>query len=218
MLGVIFTTTCILTVLAQAQDPTSTVAVFPVVPEVTTTLRPLQESVWRQTLVDAVQGATTRFQTNLVTVLNGLANTTVDAGQNVTRALATLTRAVVTNTVDVGMVVAYMPRLILLDLPTQFVEVLKLIRRNEVRVIPTDVNGAIDNILAMTRQAEESGITRRIFDPIAKFMPNMLNGVHDFLQTIIGTTANVFGAGTYRYDPAVAKGIVSRNIEVLGAY
>lgn len=74
----------------------------------------------------------------------------------------------VTNTFDLASVVAYMPRLLLLDLPNQFVEVLKLIRRNEVRVIPADVNGAIDSILFMTRQAEESGITRKIFDPIAR--------------------------------------------------
>ncbi|XP_021943022.1 uncharacterized protein LOC110841646 [Folsomia candida] len=171
---------------------------------------PLAESVWRQQLTNAVQGATDRFQTNFVTVLNGLANTTQEAGTNVTIALATLTRAVVTNTFDLASVVAYMPRLLLLDLPNQFVEVLKLIRRNEVRVIPADVNGAIDSILFMTRQAEESGITRKIFDPIARFLPNMMAGLSEFFQTIIGTTANVFGVGVTRYDPQVSAGIVTK--------
>lgn len=131
---------------------------------------------------------------------------------------ATLTRAVVSNTFDLGSVVAYMPKLLLLDLPTQFVEVLRLIRRNEVRVVPTDVNGAIDSILAMTRQAEESGITRQIFDPIVRFLPNMLSGVHDFLQTIIGTTANVFGAGVYRYDPLVGDEIAVNTRNHVVAY
>jgi hypothetical protein len=192
MLAITFFAVLIVTV--HGQDPTT---VGPVSSSTTT------PSGWRVTLTNAVQGATDRFQVNFVTVLNGLQNTTVDAGQNVTRALATLTRAVVTNTLDLGGVVAYMPKLMLMDLPNQFVEVLRLIRRNEIRVVPTDVNGAIDSILAMTRQAEESGITKRIFDPIVNFLPNMMNGVHDFLQTIIGTTANVFGAGVYRNEEGV---------------
>jgi hypothetical protein len=36
----------------------------------------------------------------------------------------------------------------------------------------------------------------------------MLSGIEAFLQTIIGTTANAFGAGVYRYDPEVDAALV----------
>ncbi len=106
---------------------------------------------------------------------------------------AHFTRALSTGVIDLTSTIAYMPRLLALDLPNQFTEILRLVRRNEVRV-PSSVNEAIDSILVLTRQAEESGITNRVFGPITRFMPTIFNGAHDFLQTIFTTMFNVFGA------------------------
>lgn len=38
----------------------------------------------------------------------------------------------------------------------------------------------------------------------------MMAGLSEFFQTIIGTTANVFGVGVTRYDPQVSAGIVTK--------
>jgi hypothetical protein len=162
---------------------------------------------WTMQVRDAVNGASDRLSQNMVVVLSSLAETMRNAGLNNTRAFASLTRAIVTNVVDLTGVVAYMPRLFLLDLPNQFTEVLRLIRRNEVRY-PSSVNEAIDSILVLTRQAEESGITQRVYGPIIKFMPNILNGAHDFLQVIFTTMFNVFGANVPDpvYSPIPARG------------
>ena len=148
-----------------------------------------KEKEWRQELRQAQDSAAQQLQLNLITVLNGLAQNAATRGANVTNALAILTRAVVSNTFDLAGVVAYMPRLMLLDLPTQFVEVLQLMRRNEVR-LPTDINSAIDTVTALARQSQESRIPDQLFGPIIRFLPNMLDGMQTFLQTIIG---NVFG-------------------------
>ncbi|ODN01224.1 hypothetical protein Ocin01_05452 [Orchesella cincta] len=157
------------------------------------TLPPMEH--WSDQVRVAAAGATERFSQNMVTVLGSLAETSRQAGLNNTRAFATMIRAITTSTVDLTGVVAYMPRLFLLDLPNQFTEVLRLVRRNEVRV-PSSVNEAIDSILVLTRQAEESGITNRIFGPIVRFLPNIFNGTHNFLQQIFTTMFTVFGTGT----------------------
>ncbi|CAG7825992.1 unnamed protein product [Allacma fusca] len=148
-----------------------------------------KETEWRQELRQAQAGAAQQLQTNLLTVLNGLAESAANRGANVTRAIHTLTQAVVKNTFDLAGVVAYMPRLMLLDLPTQFVEVLQLARRNQLSM-PNDVNSAIDTVTALANQAQDSRISENVFGPIIRFLPNMLNGMQTFLQTIIG---NVFG-------------------------
>lgn len=106
-----------------------------------------------------------------------------------------LTTALVNNTIDLAGVVGYLPRLLVQDLPTQFVEVLVLIRRNEIRA-PVDVQTAIDNILVVTRQAQESGITDRLFGPITRFLPNLLSGVNNFLVTIFNNVFSFLGANT----------------------
>jgi len=164
---------------------------------------------WTDQVRIAANGATERLSQNMVTVLGSLAETSRQAGYNYTRAFATLTRAIVTSTIDLTGVVAYMPRLLLLDLPNQFTEVLRLVRRNEVRV-PSSVNEAIDSILVLTRQAEESGITNRIFGPVTRFLPNILNGAHDFLQQIFTTMYTVFG--TAPLPDAVMSPIPSRSV------
>lgn len=149
---------------------------------------------WTEQMRVAVNGANERMTQNMVVVLSSLSVTMRDAGLNNTRALAAFTRAISNGVVDLTGVVAYMPRLLALDLPNQFTEVLRLVRRNEVRV-PSSVNEAIDSILVLTRQAEESGINQRVWGPVARFLPSLFNGAHDFLQTIFTTMFNVFGAG-----------------------
>ncbi|CAL8138292.1 unnamed protein product [Orchesella dallaii] len=172
------------------------------------TLPPMEH--WTDQVRVAVNGANERLSQNMVTVLGSLAETSRQAGLNGTRAFATLTRAIVTSTIDLTGVVAYMPRLLFLDLPNQFTEVLRLVRRNEVRV-PSSVNEAIDSILVLTRQAEESGITNRIFGPVTRFLPNILNGSHDFLQQIFTTMFTVFG--TAPLPDAVMSPIPSRSVD-----
>ncbi len=106
---------------------------------------------------------------------------------------AILTTALVNNTIDLAGVVGYLPRLLIQDLPTQFVEVLRLIRRNEIRA-PSDVGTAIDNVLVIVRQAQDSGITDRLFGPITRFLPNLLTGVNDFMVTIFNNVFSFLGA------------------------
>ncbi len=123
------------------------------------------------------------LQTNLITALTSLANASAVAGTNVSHAAATLIRGLVTNTFSLGSVVTYMPRLIFLDGPTQFIETLRLIRSNQIRV-PSDMNGAIDTLLVFASQVRDSGIGEN-FSPLVTFFPNIFAGVGDFLTTLI---------------------------------
>ncbi|CAG7838609.1 unnamed protein product [Allacma fusca] len=152
--------------------------------------RSLDEVSFRQSRQIAEQ-AQTRLQQNLVSSLASLANVTSHANTNISRAANTLMRGVVTNTVSLAGVFAYLPRLILLDGPTQFVETLRLIRSNQIRV-PTDMDTAIDNLIAYANQQRESGIGKN-FEPLTTFLPNMFTGFEKYLTTFIDSVFNVIG-------------------------
>lgn len=97
-------------------------------------------------------------------------------------------RGLVTNTFSLGGVVAYMPRLIFLDGPTQFIETLRLIRSNQIR-LPNDVDSAIDTLLVFAGQVRDSGVGEN-FSPLITFFPNIFVGVGDFLTTLIDSVFN----------------------------
>lgn len=98
-------------------------------------------------------------------------------------AAALMIRGLVTNTFSLGNVVAYMPRLIFLDGPTQFIETLRLIRSNQIR-LPTDMSSAIDTLLVFAGQVRDSGVGEN-FSPLVTYFPNIFAGVGDFLTTLI---------------------------------
>ncbi|ODN00264.1 hypothetical protein Ocin01_06422 [Orchesella cincta] len=131
----------------------------------------------------AMEGATNQLNNNLVGALSAMANASAIAGQNVSRSAALMIRGLVTNSFQLGGVVAYMPRLIFLDGPTQFIETLRLIRSNQVR-LPNDLDSSIDTLLTFAGQFRDSGIPQN-FEPFINFFPNIFAGVGDFLTTLI---------------------------------
>jgi hypothetical protein len=139
----------------------------------------------------AIEQATSTLQNNLINSLTRLANASAIAGQNVSRAAAVMLRKLTTNTVSLAGVVAYMPRLIFLDGPTQFIEVLRLVRSNQIR-IPNDMDSAIDTLIAFANQTRDSGIGEN-FTPAFTFLPNLFNGVGDFFTTIIDSLFTFIG-------------------------
>ncbi|OXA52859.1 uncharacterized protein LOC110851576 [Folsomia candida] len=153
----------------------------PQAPKVSTTDQVQEEKVGlaRQ----ALEGATNTLQNNLISSLTTLANSSAIAGANVSNAAALMIRGLVTNTFSLGNVVAYMPRLIFLDGPTQFIETLRLIRSNQIR-LPTDMSSAIDTLLVFAGQVRDSGVGEN-FSPLVTYFPNIFAGVGDFLTTLI---------------------------------
>ncbi|CAG7717814.1 unnamed protein product [Allacma fusca] len=139
----------------------------------------------------SVDQANTRLQQNLISTLASLANVTAEANTNVSRAAHVLTRELITNWAALAGVFAYMPRLILMDGPTQFVETLKLIRSNQVR-FPNSVDSAIDTLIAFANQQRDSGIGSN-FTPLVTFWPNLLTGFEKYLTTFIDSVFKVIG-------------------------
>jgi len=131
----------------------------------------------------ALQGATSQLQNNLINALSSMANASAVAGQNVSRAAATMIRGLVTDTFSLAQVVAYMPRLLLLDGPTQFMETLRLIRSNQIR-LPSDMDSAIDTLLVFAGQVRDSNIGEN-FTPLVTFFPNIATGLGGFLTTLV---------------------------------
>ncbi|CAG7730077.1 unnamed protein product [Allacma fusca] len=139
----------------------------------------------RQSVTDAEKG----LQQNLITALTNLSNATSQASANVSRAANTLMKGLVTNSFSLAGVFAYMPRLILMDGPTQFVETLRLIRSNQIR-FPNDVDSAIDTLIAFTNQQRDSGIGNN-FTPLVTFLPNLFTGFENYLTTFIDSVFSV---------------------------
>jgi len=131
----------------------------------------------------SLEQASGQLQNNLVSALTSLANASSVAGTNVSNAAAIMIRGLLTDTFQLGGVVAYMPRLIFLDGPTQFVEVLRLIRSNQIR-IPNDVDSAIDTLISFANQYRDSSIGDN-FTPAFTFLPNLFRGVGDFMVTLL---------------------------------
>jgi hypothetical protein len=131
----------------------------------------------------ALEQASSQLSNNLIGALTSLANASSVAGTNVSRAAAIMVRGLLTDTFRLGGVVAYMPRLIFLDGPTQFVEVLRLIRSNQIR-LPNDVDSAIDTLIAFANQYRDSNIGQN-FNPAFTFLPNLFRGVGDFMVTLL---------------------------------
>lgn len=131
----------------------------------------------------ALQGATNQLQNNLINVLSHIANSSHIAGVNVSRSAAFMIRSIISNTFSLTGVVAYMPRLIFLDGPTQFIETLRLVRTNQIR-LPNDVDSAIDTLLTFAGQFRDSGIPQN-FAPAINFFPNIFAGVGDFMSSLI---------------------------------
>ncbi|ODM98369.1 hypothetical protein Ocin01_08311 [Orchesella cincta] len=114
-------------------------------------------------------------QTNFLQTLYTMANASAVTGSDVSRASATLIRGYVQDSFNLVSLTAYFPRLIFLDGPTQFIETLRLIRANQIR-IPNDMNSAIDTLINFASQARESQITMNIGTPFFSFFPNVFRG------------------------------------------
>jgi len=162
----------------------------------------------KKELRQAVDGAAAQLQTNLLATLSGLAQSTFAHAQNATRSLHILTRAVLANTFDLASVVTYMPRLLLLDFPTQFVEVLRIMRNQQVRNpatgVVTGVTGAntliSSNPLISTNVLGQaiytSDVNASIDNVVILVRQSQLNGVQD----------NLFGPIT-RFLPNLLAGV-----------
>jgi len=112
-----------------------------------------------------------------------MANATEIAGTNVSRAAAVLIRGIVHEGFSLGSVATYLPRLLFLDGPNQFMETLRLIRSNQIRV-PQDVDGAIDTLMTFAGSVRDGSIPQN-FAPVIEVFPNLFTGVEKFVQDLL---------------------------------
>lgn len=178
----------------------------------------------RDEIQKAVDAAVLQLQANMILALVGMANNGITSGRLTKRSvgkfeeilalnylllqyiftnecfnnLGTVVQLFVNNTFDLASVIAYVPRLLVEDMPTQFVQILKLVRSNQLRVIPEDANEAIDNVLLFVRESEKSGIPNNLFGPITRVLPNLLSGIHEFLISIFENFFTLIGAAQYK--------------------
>jgi len=129
------------------------------------------------------EAVSTGVKNNAIGTLTRLGTATEVVGTNVSRAAALLIRTILREGFNLGGVAAYVPRLLFLDGPNQFIETLRLIRTNQIRT-PNDMNSAIDNLITFTGSVRDSGITGKL-SPIVEFFPNIFTGVEKFVQDLV---------------------------------
>jgi len=132
-------------------------------------------------LPDPVAVIENGVKNNIIHSLSLIGSNTAILGANQTFASAILIRTLVREGFNLGSVAAYLPKLIFLDGPNQFIETLRLVRSNRVNPFPNDVNGAIDNMITLANSVRDSGITTNLY-PVAEFFPNVFRGVERFVQ------------------------------------
>jgi hypothetical protein len=125
---------------------------------------------------------------NLLDGLYRMANASAIAGTNVSRAAATVIRGFVQDSFNIGSIGAYIPRLIFLDGPSQFIETMRLVRQGQIR-LPNDMDSAIDTLINFAGSVRDSNIPSNIANPFVSFFPNIFRGA----ETLVGETLlNVF--------------------------
>jgi len=127
-------------------------------------------------------------QNNLLDALYRMANASAIAGTNVSRAAATVIRGFVQDSFNIGSIGAYIPRLIFLDGPSQFIETMRLVRQGQIR-IPMDMDSAIDTLITFAGSVRDSPIPSNLVNPFVAFFPNIFRGS----EALVGETLfNVF--------------------------
>jgi len=134
----------------------------------------------RETLKQVKQGLDPNIiektvQTNFLGSLYAMANASAIGGAQVSRAAGTLIRGLVQDQFTFASIAAYLPRLIFLDGPTQFIETLRLIRSGQV-MIPRDMDSAIDTLINFAQQARESQVFMNVGTPFLSLFPNIFRG------------------------------------------
>jgi len=125
---------------------------------------------------------------NLLDALYRMANASAIAGTNVSRAAATVIRGFVQDSFNIGSIGAYIPRLIFLDGPSQFIETMRLVRQGQIR-LPSDMDSAIDTLITFAGSVRDSPIPSNLVNPFVAFFPNIFRGS----ETLVGETLfNVF--------------------------
>lgn len=155
-------------------DPRSEVITDPTqrLKEAVRTVRQLNEGPVQETV-----------RTNLLDALYRMANASAIAGTNVSRAAATVIRGFVQDSFNIGSIGAYIPRLIFLDGPSQFIETMRLVRQGQIRV-PTDMDSAIDTLINFAGQVRDSPVTDNLANPFVNLFPNILRGS----EHLVGST------------------------------
>jgi len=131
----------------------------------------------------SAEPVTDGVRNNFISVLTRMANASEVAGTNVSRAAAILIRGTVREGFNLGSVATYLPRLLFLDGPNQFIETLRLIRSNQIR-LPNDMDSAIDTLITYAGSFRDSGIGGN-FAPVIEVFPNLFNGVETFVQDLL---------------------------------
>lgn len=131
---------------------------------------------------------TETVRNNLLDALYRMANASTIAGTNVSRAAATVIRGFVQDSFNIGSIGAYIPRLVFLDGPSQFIETMRLVRQGQIR-LPSDMDTAIDTLITFAGSVRDSQIPGNLVNPFVAFFPNIFRGS----ETLVGETLfNVF--------------------------
>ncbi|ODM98362.1 hypothetical protein Ocin01_08308 [Orchesella cincta] len=82
---------------------------------------------------------------------------------------------------NIGSIGIYIPRLIFLDGPNQFIETMRLVRQGSIR-LPTDTDTAIDTLINFAGSVRDSNIPNNLTVPLVSFFPNIFRGA----ETLVG--------------------------------
>jgi len=149
-------------------------------------------------------------QSNFLASLYQMANASAVGGAQVSRAAGTLIRGLVQDQFTFASIGAYLPRLIFLDGPTQFIETLRLIRSGQIR-IPTDMDSAIDTLINFAQSVRESEVAMNVGTPFLSLFPNIFRGSELLSTELIYSVFRWFGPiGPSDISSAAVEGLWNR--------
>ncbi|CAL8103296.1 unnamed protein product [Orchesella dallaii] len=121
---------------------------------------------------------------NFLNTLSLMANASAVTGTNVSRSAATLIRGFVQDSFNLGSIATYLPRLIFLDGPSQFIETLRLVRTNQIR-IPSDMDSAMDTLINFASSVRDAPVVNNLANPFLSFFPNVFRGAESLAGNVL---------------------------------
>ncbi|ODM98363.1 hypothetical protein Ocin01_08309 [Orchesella cincta] len=140
-------------------------------------------------------------RTNFLHTLYLMANASAVIGTNVSRSSATLIRGFVQDSFNLGSIGVYLPRLIFLDGPSQFIETLRLVRTNQIR-IPSDMDSAMDTLINFASSVRDAPVTNNVSNPFLSFFPNIFHGAESLAGRSIMSSLQGISPGDINIDSA----------------
>jgi len=100
--------------------------------------------------------------------------------------------AIIEHSFNFAGMVASLPKILVEDFPAQFLQVLRIMRKEP--ELPRALVDVMDRLIELIEASQSSGVSQLLFKPVTRVLPSLLSGVSRFLVVIFEGVFYLIGA------------------------